>query len=850
MLKATLRGLAAHKLRLALTALAIVLGVSFVTGTYVLTDTISKTFDELFQNVTEGVDVFVRGKDTVSDQQGGELRTPLPAALATQIREVDGVKLAEGSVTGYAQFVKKDGKPVTTGGAPTLGVSMGSAPELSDPYLRSGRMPTSSREVVMDTLTARKYGFAVGDRVKVLTQSGAGEFSLVGLIGFGDADNLAGATLAGFDLATAQRLFDKQGRYDEINVVGNEGVSETELRDRVAAAIADPRYETLTRDEYAKANAQSISDTIGRFLGTALLAFAGVALLVGAFLIFNTFTIVLAQRTRELALLRCLGASRRQVLNSVLLESAVVGLIASVVGLGAGVLVAIGLRRLLEAFGGELPTTSLQLLPRTVIVALAVGIGITLISAVMPALKATRVPPVAALREELAATAPRRIGRLRVRGLVGTLITAVGVALLAVGLFQNVGNRLANLAAGAVVIFLGVAVLSPLFARPLARAIGWPIARAFREPGKLARLNAMRNPRRTASTAAALMIGLALVTFVSILAASIKASATETLDRSIAADYILNTEMFTPFSPELAKQLARQPELEAVAAARVGAWKLRGQTKQLIATDPATYDRVVRTEATAGTIAGLSGGGLAVKDTVAESEGWKVGDTVPMEFLGRGVQQVPLKAIYKDNSVNGDFLLSLRDYERFYDNQADQQVLVRAKAGVAPADSRAAIERVLTNFPNVQVRDQAEYKAEQARQVDQLLALVSALLGLAILIALFGIVNTLALSIFERVRELGLLRAVGATRGQLRRMIRWEAVIIAVLGAVFGLVVGSFFGWAVVRALKDLGITVFSVPGGQLVGYVVAAAVAGVLAAILPGRRAAKVDMLRAIAAQ
>jgi putative ABC transport system permease protein len=395
------------------------------------------------------------------------------------------------------------------------------------------------------------------------------------------------------------------------------------------------------------------------------------------------------------------------------------------------------------------------------------------------------------------------------------------VALLAVGLFQNVGNRLANLAAGAVVIFLGVAVLSPLFARPLARVIGWPIARAFREPGKLARLNAMRNPRRTASTAAALMIGLALVTFVSILAASIKASATETLDRSIAADYILNTEMFTPFSPELAKQLAKQPELEAVAAARAGSWKLRGQTKQLLATDPAAYDQVVRTETTAGALADLSGGGLAVKDTVAESEGWKVGDTVPMEFLGRGVQQVPVKAIYKDNSVNGDFLLSLRDYERFYDNQAD-----------------------------VQVRDQAEYKAEQARQIDQLLALVSALLGLAILIALFGIVNTLALSIFERVRELGLLRAVGATRGQLRRMIRWEAVIIAVLGAVFGLVVGSFFGWAVVRALKDLGVTVFSVPGGQLVGYVLAAAVAGVLAAILPGRRAAKVDVLRAIAAQ
>src|SRR5919198_1441515 len=398
--KATIKGLAAHKLRLALTALAIVLGVSFVSGTYVLTDTISKTFDELFQNVTQNVDVIVRSKDTLSSGQGDELREPMPASLAQQIAQVDGVKAAEGGVDGYAQFLKKDGKPVTTGGAPTLGVSFGRTPELNDPYLRSGRMPTASNEVVMDVLTARKYGFAVGDRVKVLLQGGAREFDLVGLIGFGSADNLAGATLAGFDTATAQELFDKKGRYDDINVLADQGVSQPELRDRVKAAVADPRYEVLTRQEYAEQSAKSISDTIGRFLGTALLAFAGVAL---------------------------------------------------------GVVVAIGLRRLLEAFGGELPTTSLQFLPRTVIVSLAVGIGITLLSSLMPALKATRVPPVAALREE-AVVAPRRFGRLRT--VVGVLVTLVGVALLSVGLFRHVGNRLVNLAAGAVIIFLGVAVLS------------------------------------------------------------------------------------------------------------------------------------------------------------------------------------------------------------------------------------------------------------------------------------------------------------------------------------------------------------------------------------------------------
>jgi putative ABC transport system permease protein len=847
-LKATLKGIAAHKLRLALTALAVILGVSFVAGTYVLTDTISNTFTELFQTTTKGTDVAVRSRAAISspDQGGFQTRDPMPQALVEQVAAVDGVKAAEGSVSGFAQFIGKDGKPVTTGGAPTLGVSISSVPELRGATeLRSGRYPSGPGEVAMDAATARKHKFAAGDRVKVLLQGPARTFTLVGTIGFGQADNLAGATLAGFDLATAQQVLDRQGKYDEIDVVAAPGVSQEALRDRVAAAI-DPRYEALTGKQLAKESADSISKGLGRFLSTALLAFAGVALFVGAFIIFNTFSIIVAQRTRELALLRCLGASRRQVLTSVLTESAVVGVVASVVGLGLGVLVAQGLRALLKAFGADLPTSATQVLPRTVVVALVVGVGVTVLSSVVPALKATRVPPVAALREE-AAVAPARSGRRRT--VVGVLVTGLGVALLLLGLFKDAGNRLANVGAGALVIFLGIAVLSPLVARPLARLIGWPFASAFREPGKLARQNAMRNPRRTASTAAALMIGLALVTFVSIFAASIKASATQVLDKSVAADYILNTKQFQPFSTQVAERLAKLPELEAVAATRVGPFKLHGQTKTLTAADPTAYARVVRTETTAGSLSDLAGpaGGLAVKDTVAKANGWKLGTSVPMEFLSTGVQQVPVRAIYKDNNVNGDYLLPLSLYQRNFSTQADQQVLAKAAPGVSPDASRAAIDRVLADFPNVEVRDQAEYKAEQARQIDQLLGLVSALLGLAILIALFGIVNTLALSIFERVRELGLLRAIGMTRGQLRRMVRWEAVIIAVLGAVLGLAVGAFFGWAMVRALAKQGISEFAVPVGQLVGYVLAAGVAGVLAAVLPGRRAAKVDMLRAI---
>jgi putative ABC transport system permease protein len=843
--KATLKGLLAHKLRLAATALAIVLGVSFVAGTYVLTDTINATFTNLFDEVTQGIDVAVRSEESFATQ-GNEIRDPIPEEILNEVKAVDGVKVAEGSVTnGFAQFVDKDGKPVTTGGAPTLGVSIATAPELqAGTTIRSGRLPSGPNEMVVDAQSAEKHGFAPGDRVKVLLQGPARTFTVSGVIGFGSAGNLGGATLAGFTLPTAQEVLNREGRFDEIDVVAAEGTTPEQLRDRVRAVL-DPRYEVLTGEELSEDAARAINDTFGRFLSTALLSFAFVALLVGAFLIFNTFTIIVAQRTRELALLRCLGASRRQVMTSVLLESLIVAVVASLVGLGLGVLIANGLKALLTGIlNFDLPTTGTVFLWRTVLVSLAVGIVVTLLAALLPARKATRVPPVAALQPEIA-FAPTHFRKRRI--VLGVLVTLVGIALLLAGLFQNEGNRLVNVASGAVIVFFGVAILSPLIARPLARLIGWPFARAFRLPGNLARENAMRNPRRTASTAAALMIGLALVTFVSIFAASIKASTTETLDRTIAADYILMNDTFTPFSPDLATRLADQPELAAVVGVRLGAFKLDGATKQVIGIDPAAYDRVVKTEALSGSIADLQSGGLAVKEDVAEANGWTVGERVALQFPRGGTQQVPVKAIYKDNSVNGDYMLSLADYERFYADQADSQILVQAGTGTDPAASRAAIDRVLVDFPNVTVRDQAEYKAETARQIDQVVNLFFALLALAVVIALFGIVNTLGLSIFERIRELGLLRAVGATRRQIRSMIRWEAVIIAVLGAVLGLAVGVFFGWTIVRALRSIGITEFALPGGQLVLFVVFAALAGILAAVLPGRRAARIDVLRAI---
>ncbi|MEW2355658.1 FtsX-like permease family protein [Spirillospora sp. NPDC029432] len=840
----TWRGLLAHKLRLALTGLAVVLGVGFVSGTYVLTDTIDKTFTQLFSDVTKGIDVAVRGKESFTTQ-AMEQRQPVPEAVRDQIARVEGVKAAEGNVFGYAQFVGKDGRPVTTGGAPTLGTSVYTTPELQGSVsLRSGRLPAGPGEVAVDAGTAEKEGFKAGDRIRILFQGPPREFTVTGVVGFGEADNMAGATLAAFEMGTARQVLNRPGVFDEVDVVAAPGVSPEVLRDRVRARVG-PGYQVQTGAEYAEENARAIGQFVD-FINIALLAFAFVALFVGSFIIVNTFSIILAQRARELALLRCLGASRRQLLRSVLAESALVGLVASVVGVGTGILIAVGLRELFSAFGGDLPTTSLQVRPRTVAMGLAVGLLVTVLASLLPALRATRVPPVAAVQEATMA-APARIGPVRI--VLGGLLTAAGVALLLAGLFTG-GGELSLTAAGAVAIFLGVSVLSPLVARPLSRLLGWPFARWAGQPGKLARQNAMRIPRRTAATAAALMIGLALVSLVTIVAASMKASVTRVLDETIAADYVITGPSggMAGFSSDLVRRLASQPGIESAAGVRPGAFKLDdGSTQGLAGVDPPAYFRTVRTETIAGDLAGIASGGLAVQEETAERHGWSVGDTVTMRFPVGGTERLQIKAVYAENQLNGSYLIGLSTYQRHYADQLDAIALVKARPGTPLDASRAAVDRAAAAFPGVEVRDQAEFKRSQAAQIDQILILFYVLLALAVVIAFIGIINTLALSVLERVRELGLLRAVGMTRGQLRAMIRWEAVIISVLGAVLGLAIGVFFGWTLVYALEEEGITEFAFPAGTLLGLVIAAGVVGFVSAVLPGRRAARIDVLRAV---
>jgi len=846
MWRATLKGILAHKLRLALTALAVVLGVGFVAGSYVLTDTMGHAFDGLFAQIDTGVAVVVEGvpKFTASGPGGDESGQAerVPASVLDRIRQVPGVRVASGDLSGYAQLVDKQGKAITTGGAPTLGVTWEDDPTLNPLRLREGSPPRGPGQIVVDAATASKYGFHVGDRVKVLLQGPPMEATITGIAGFGESDSLLGATLVAFDPQTAQQALQGNGAWDDIRVAAQPGVSATDLRDRIQHVLPSG-YEAKTGSQAAQSSSDDIKKNLS-FFNIALLVFAGISLFVAAFTIFNTFSILVAQRTRELALLRALGASSRQVRRSVLAEAVIVGVIASAVGLGFGLVIALGLEGLLKAFGIGLPTTTLQVLPRTIVVALVVGTVTTVVASVVPAFRASRVSPMAALRDQQTGAG----GSIRRRVLAGALVTLAGVGALMLGLFGSTSNGVSLVGLGAAGVFLGVAMLGPLVARPMAAAIGWPVRR--RISGKLGRENAMRNPRRTASTAAALMIGLGLMAFVSIFAASIKASADRTLRETLKADYIVSTSQFVGFSPAVADALRSNPAFSAVEEFRQGSFGVNGSGEFLTATDPSTLTRVADVKMLSGSVGALGDGGVLVSKKTVDAHDWAVGDVVHAQFARTGRQDLTVAGVYDNNDLLGGYVVSLGTYERDFIMQLDQDVLVTVAPGGSGAGVKQAVQRVAGQFPGVRIQDQAQFRQTTEKQVDQLLGLIVALLGLAVVIALFGIVNTLALSVFERTREIGLLRAVGMARRQVRAMIRWESVITAVFGAVLGVAVGVFFGWAMVQALHDSGVTVLSIPGRQLVLFIVVAAFGGMLAAALPARRAARLNVLEAISTE
>lgn len=844
MFTATLRGMLAHKLRLVLTTASIALGVAFLAGTLMLTDTMRLAFDQLFGKVSSGTDAVVRQESAYTQSSGiGVSRAPIDASVLDRVRRVEGVAAAEGAVSGYALLTDTTGKAVlTSGGAPTMGYSMPSDTGLrGDVHVLSGHAPRGPHEVAIDASSSDKHDIPLGSTIKVLFRGPTEQYTVVGTVGYGGEKDLGGTSAAYFTPATAQRVLGAPGMFDEIVVRAADGVSAHALAERLDA-VAPKGAEAVTGAQVAQESSDAINNQLA-FLGVMFMIFAGIALFVGSFIIWNTFSMIVTQRTREIALLRAVGATRRQVKRSLLVEAALLGVAASGLGIVIGAGVARGLNALMAVLGFSLPTTSLQVAPRTVWVSLLVGTAVTVVSAMVPARRATKVLPVEALRDS--APGARRPSRLRAA--VGALLTSVGVWAIVQGLYGGGGSKLVLL--GVLATMVGVITLLQLAARPLAALIGSPLRlRGVR--GDLARQNAMRNPRRTASTSAALMIGLTLVVSMSVFASSFKASIAPVLASSTSADlYITSASAQAEgYSPEATRVVADLPGVAAVSASGWGQARFAGKGSSFSSVDPATATKAFKLHFDSGAGDDLGTDGLLVTTGAAKSHGWAVGDTVPVEFAATGTQSLTVRGIFRSNRVlDADYLISLAAQEANQGDRLDSTALVMLERGVDPKVVKDRIAAALADHPDAQVLDQRGFEKQIGGFVDALLAFVSAMLLLAVVIALLGIVNTLALSVFERTRELGLLRAVGMTRGQVRSMVRWESVIISLIGALTGAVVGIGIGLALAQSLKGQGVDHVAVPAGRILLYVVAAAVAGVLAALGPARSAAKVDVLKAV---
>jgi putative ABC transport system permease protein len=846
MFKTTIRNILGHKIRLLTTGLAVALGVAFMAGTLVLTATIKQTFQELFADAYAKTDAMVRSESSF-EANGLEQRARIDESLVGVLARVEGVRKAQGDVWGYAQVVDRDGEPIGQPGAgpPTIGANW-SDEALNTWDLVAGTGPTTDEQVVLDKAVAEEAGYAIGDRITVLVTGAPIQVTVSGIATIGGADSPGGASFVMFTTRAAQEHVGEIGKVDSVSLAASKGVSEEQLVERVRAVLPSG-LEAVTGATVTKENQDAMAAALG-FFNQFMLVFALVALLVGGFMIFNTFFITVAQRTRQHALLRAVGASKRQVLVSILGEALAIGIVASVVGLAAGVGVAAGLKALLGAFGVDLPAGGVVLGMRTMAVSFSAGVLVTVVAAVSPARKAGKVPPVAAMRD--VETSSSGYGS-KERVIIGLVVLSAGVASLLYGLLATPSNALAVVGAGALLVFFGVSILGRTVSLPMSRVIGLPLPRLRGISGHLARENAMRNPKRTAATASALMIGVGLVAFITIFAASTKTSFSKTVDRAFTGDFIVTAAGQMGgggVSPDLTNRLRELPEVETAAGIRAGMAKIDGSVTQILAADRATFD-VFDVKPLAGSVDRLGADSIAVFEDVAKREGLKVGDRVPVEFTMTGSQALTVALIYGENQPAGDWLLGVKAFEANYPpaSQVDIQVFVKAADGVSSTAALAAVQREADGYPGSKVLDQTEYKEQQLAFVDQMLGLVYALLALAILIALLGIGNTLALSIIERTRELGLLRAVGMTRAQLRSTIRWESVMIAVQGTLLGLLVGIFFGWALVTAMADEGLNTFTLPVVSLAVVVMVAAFAGVVAAILPARRAARMDVLQAV---
>jgi putative ABC transport system permease protein len=844
-----LRGLTGRKLRTALTAIAIVLGVAMVSGTYVLTDSISNAFDAIFSQSYAGTDAVITGKSAFDlGQSGTTTAPPFPESVLADVKALPDVKAAIGGVGGEAQLIGSNGKAIVFGGAPNLGFSVDpTQPEFNSLTLASGAWPRAG-EVVIDTATASKKKLVAGQKIGVQAQGPVEQFRISGLVRFGAVDTIGGATLAGFDLATAQRLFDKAGKLDQIRVAAKPGVSPAQLVSEIQAVLP-AGAQVKSGDTQAQSDSADTNSFI-KILQWFLLAFGGIALFVGAFVIANSLSITIAQRMREFATLRTLGATRRQVLGSVLVEALAMGILASVVGLALGLALGKGLFRLFDAVGFTLPNNGLTVETRTIVVSLAVGIVVTLLASLRPALRATRVPPIAAVRE--GATLPEgRFHRFRGFGAAGTAL--IGLAALVYGLFgSGLGTKqvLILIGIGALLIFVGVALFSAQLVVPMAHALGWPATKLGGAAGELARDNSQRNPQRTASTAAALMIGLALVTLVATLAAGIIGTFNSAVDDLARGEFYAITAQnnFSPIPVSAAHAAAKTPGLESIASVRAGEAAVYGNARFLTAVEP-TIGTVINLdwkEGSQSVLSQLGADGAFVDDGFAKNHDLSTGSSFTLLTPTGQSLTFTVKGIFTPpagGSPFGPVTISSATFDRYYEQPKNVYTFVTMNGGVTEANT-AALDTSLQAFPNAKVADGEQFKENQASGLKSVLNVLYVLLALSILVSFFGIVNTLVLTVFERTREIGMLRAIGMTRRQVRRMIRHESVITSLIGAVIGIILGIALAALLISRVKEIN---FFMPWTQLVIFLLAAIVVGIVAAIFPARRAARLNPLEAL---
>ena len=853
MLAVALKGLATRKFRASLTALAIVLGVAMISGTYVLTDTINNGFNTIFQTQYKNADLIISGKAAFSNGgEGNQIEAPtFPDTVLAKVRSLQDVAFAAGSVQSQTvSLVDSKGKLISASNAPRLGFSLDPKTDMrfNPSKLVAGSWARGPDEVVVDQTTASKKHLGPGDRIGVQVYGPVRQFRIAGVAKYSGNVSLGGVTFAIFDQPTAQKLFRKVGQLDAIQVQSKAGVSTSELASEIRPLL--PASATVRN---AAQQVKEDKKDLGfiSVIKYALLAFAGIAVFVGAFVIANTLGITIAQRMREFATLRTIGASRRQVLVSVIVEALVVGLIGSVVGLFLGLLLAKALNRLFEAIGINLPQGSTVFATRTIVVSLLVGTLITLFASLRPARRATRVPPIAAVREGSVLPPSRwaRFGPVTALVVLVLAIVLVSVGSLASGMAT--GPRLLAIGVGVLLLFFGVSMNASKVVRPLSNILGWPAREIGGAPGILARDNASRNPARTASTASALMIGLALVTFVALFAQGLRAPFEDAVNKLFVADYAITAKgSFAPISAGAGQSLKGKPGVVVATPIRAGSAKVNGSVNDISAVD-ANAPKGIRLDWKLGddSVPGRLGSNGFFSDTdYAKKHHLRAGSPVRLQFPSGRTTTVRLLGTYekpKGGSPFGNVIISTKLFDASYPRPQDQMVLINMQGGVSDSNTKL-LERDASGFADANVQTRDQFKKNFEKPINSLLNLLYVLLALSVIVSLLGIVNTLVLTVYERTRELGMLRAVGMTRTQVRMMIRYESIVTALMGAALGMIVGIFLAALVTHALSSQGI-VFAVPWLQLVWFVLAAILVGILAAILPARHAARLNVLEAL---